>query len=51
MKSVLQAVVLLNVALGDVIVILVAKAKAFDNQVRTQMTESVSHQYHSGKII
>ena len=33
MKSVLQAAWLLNVAFGNIIVIIVAEAKAFDSQV------------------
>ncbi len=36
MKSVLQAAWLLTVAFGNLIVIIVAEAKAFDDQVRQQ---------------
>ena len=47
MKSVLQAAWLLTVAFGNVIVIIVAKAKAFDSQVIT----SFKMQIHIYNII
>ena len=42
MKSVLQAAWLLNVAFGNIIVIIVAEAKAFDSQVSILSSSNLS---------
>ena len=45
MKSVLQAAWLLNVAFGNIIVIIVAEAKAFDSQVSQMVTHTYGKTY------